>query len=343
MLMARVLHVDEIDHDEPCEVAQPKLARDLVRRLEIGLERRLLDVALARRAAGIDVDRDQRLGLADDDVAAGFEPHRRLVNGVDLALDGDALEQRNGIVVKLHAADVARHQRLHERLGRLVAFLAFDEDFVDVPGVEIADSPLDQIPFLVDQRRRGRFQRVFADFFPQPHQVLEIALDLGHAALHARGAQNDRHPVGHLKLVHDALETLAVGGAGDPARDSPAAVRVRHQDAVTSGERQIRRQRRALGAALFLDHLDQQHLPALDHFLDLVVARGAETTARLEIVDILATHRFDARLSGRSGYDDRLDIRGRLAGGGGLTAAKLAISGRLGGPYIAESRLRCHA
>ena len=41
---------------------------------------------------------------------------------------------------------------------------------------------------------------------------------------------------------------------------------------IAAGERQIGGQRRALVAALLLDDLDQQHLPALDHFLNLVLA-----------------------------------------------------------------------
>ena len=50
-LVAVLLHVDEVDHDQPGEVAQAQLARDLVGGFEVGAERGLLDVALARRAA----------------------------------------------------------------------------------------------------------------------------------------------------------------------------------------------------------------------------------------------------------------------------------------------------
>ena len=45
---------------------------------------------LAGGAAGIDVDRDQRLGLVDHDVAAGAQLHHRLEHGVELALDAEA-------------------------------------------------------------------------------------------------------------------------------------------------------------------------------------------------------------------------------------------------------------
>src|SRR3546814_1408534 len=75
VLIARLLHVDEVDHDQPSEVAKAKLAGDLVGRLDVGLERRLLDVALAGGAAGVDVDGDQRLGLVQYDVTARSEEH----------------------------------------------------------------------------------------------------------------------------------------------------------------------------------------------------------------------------------------------------------------------------
>src|SRR4051812_4038427 len=70
-VVALLVHVDEVDDDQARKVAQPELSRDLLGGLEVGLERGILDVMFAGRAAGIDVDRNQRLGLVDDDVAAG--------------------------------------------------------------------------------------------------------------------------------------------------------------------------------------------------------------------------------------------------------------------------------
>ena len=69
-VVAANLHVDEVDDDEARHVAQTQLAADFVGGLQIGLVRRLLDAVLARRAARIDVDRDERFGRVDDDVAA---------------------------------------------------------------------------------------------------------------------------------------------------------------------------------------------------------------------------------------------------------------------------------
>jgi hypothetical protein len=124
----------------------------------------------------------------------------------------------------------------------------------------------------------GRFQGQVADLLPDPQQIFEVALDLGLGAGGAGGAQDDAHALRNLELLGDLAELLAVVGAGDLAADAAAAGGVGHQHAIAAGEREIGRERRALGAALFLDHLHQHDLPALDDLLDLVlaaIARGA--------------------------------------------------------------------
>ena len=64
------LHVDEVADDDAADVAQAELPRDLARRLDVRLEDRLLRILLARVAARVHVDRDERLGRLDDQVAA---------------------------------------------------------------------------------------------------------------------------------------------------------------------------------------------------------------------------------------------------------------------------------
>ena len=76
-VVALLVHVDEVDDDQAGEVAQAQLPRDLLGGLQVGLERGVLDVVLARGAARVDVDRDQRLGLVEHDVAAGAQLHHR--------------------------------------------------------------------------------------------------------------------------------------------------------------------------------------------------------------------------------------------------------------------------
>src|SRR5215510_3461825 len=97
-VVAVLLHVDEIDDDEPGEITQPQLTRNLIGGFQIGAQRGFLDVALARRPSRIDVDRDQRLGRVDDDVAARSQIHDRVVYGIELAFDLEAMEEMAAVI-----------------------------------------------------------------------------------------------------------------------------------------------------------------------------------------------------------------------------------------------------
>ena len=63
-------------------------------RFEIGLEDRVVEIAPADKAAGIDVDRGKRLGLVDDQIAAGFQRHAPCQRLLDFFLDAIQVEQR---------------------------------------------------------------------------------------------------------------------------------------------------------------------------------------------------------------------------------------------------------
>ena len=86
-LMLLRAHVDEVDNDQATQVSNTELAGDFIRRLEVGIQRRCLDVAALGRAGRVDVDRHQRLGMVDDDAAAGRQVYRVRERRLDLALD----------------------------------------------------------------------------------------------------------------------------------------------------------------------------------------------------------------------------------------------------------------
>src|SRR3546814_12568012 len=60
VLVAR--HVDEVDHHQAAEVADAHLAGDFLGRLQVGVERRLLDVAALGGARGVDRSEERRVG-----------------------------------------------------------------------------------------------------------------------------------------------------------------------------------------------------------------------------------------------------------------------------------------
>src|SRR5687767_2738837 len=101
VLVLVAVHVDEVDDDDPAEVAHPKLARDHLRGLEIGLEDRIVEAAPADVAAGVHVDRGQRLGLVDDEITPGLQIHAARERLLDLVLDAVEVEERSLALVML--------------------------------------------------------------------------------------------------------------------------------------------------------------------------------------------------------------------------------------------------
>ncbi len=237
VLVARFVHVDEIDDDQPGEIPEPQLAGNLLGRLQIGLQRGFLDIALAGRAARVHVDCDQRLGLIEDDIPAGAQLNGGCVDPVQLVLDLEVMKQRYTAVAEgLDPPRMARHQHLHEALGGAIAFLALDQNLIDIAGIEVTDRALDQVGFLVHQTGRRGFQRQLADLVPEPEQILVVALDFGLGPLAARGAHDHRHVLGDVKALDDLFQALAVNGVGDLAADTAAARGIRHQHAIASGQ-----------------------------------------------------------------------------------------------------------
>jgi hypothetical protein len=171
-LVARRIHVDEVDDDESAGVADAQLARDLDRGFAVRVERGFLDVAALGRLRRVDVDRGQRFGLVDDDRAAGGQAHGALERVLDLRFDLVAREQRHRFLVELEFAQVVRHDLLHELARVLVELLVVDEDFADVVAQVVAQGADDELGFLVDQERRVTRLRGVGDRLPQLQQVV---------------------------------------------------------------------------------------------------------------------------------------------------------------------------
>ena len=276
-------HVDKVDDDQPRHVAQAQLPRHFLGRLDIRLQRRFLDIILARRTPRVHIDSHQRLGRVDDDISARFQVHHRVHQRRQLRFHPGPVKQRHRIGIELHAPRMAWHQQLHEILGLAIAFLAIHQHLVDIAAVDVADRPLHQIAVLIDQRRRRRVQRIVADTVPQAGQIIEIAADLRLGPLKARRAHDRPHRRRQIQLRHDRFQPLAIGRVGDLAADAAALRRVGHQHRIAARQRDIGGQRRALVAALLLHHLHQHHLPAADNLLNLIAAaqRHAAAAQRL--------------------------------------------------------------
>ena len=163
LAVLRVRHVDEVDDDDPADVAQAQLADDLLDRLEVVLRDRVLEpagaVALRARAdeaAGVDVDDRERLGVVEDQVAARGQVDAAVERRADLLLDPEGLEQRLALPVAGDAVDHVRRGLLQVADDALVGAVVVDEQPLEVAGEEVAGDAQRQLGLLVDQRRRLR-------------------------------------------------------------------------------------------------------------------------------------------------------------------------------------------
>ena len=276
-LVARAVHVDEVDHDQAAGIADAQLARDLDGRFAVGVERGLLDVAALGRLGRVDVDGRQCFGLVDHDGAARRQAHGAFERILDLGFDLEAREQRRGVLVQLELAQVVRHDLLDEIARVLEQVFVIDEDLADVIAQVVAQRADDELGFLVDQERTGARGGGFGDRLPQLQQVVQVPLQFFRVAAHAGRADDQAHVVGAVEVVHDLLEVGPVL-ALDAARDAAGTRVVRHQHHVAAGQGDERGQGCALVAAFFLLDLDDDFLAFLDQLADagavVIDARG---------------------------------------------------------------------
>ena len=113
-------------------------------------------------------------------------------------------------------------------------------------------------------------QRQITHTFPEPKQVVKIALDFGAGALGTSGADNQSHALRHFHIAGHFLQATTITGIGDLAGNATTTGGIWHQHAVAASQRQIGCKGCTLVAAFFLDDLHQQNLATLDDFLDFI-------------------------------------------------------------------------
>ena len=106
------LHVDEVDDDDAADVAQPQLLGDLLGRLQVVVEDRLLEVRRADVLAGVDVDHRQRLGVLDDQRPTRRQPDLAVERLVELLVDVVALEERQALGLRVVVLDAVGQLRV---------------------------------------------------------------------------------------------------------------------------------------------------------------------------------------------------------------------------------------
>ena len=306
-------HVDEVDHHQPAEVAQPELARDGVCGLAVGLVGHQLLGGLALGLARVHVHRGERLGGVDDQAAAAGQGHAGAGDVLELPLQTVVGEQRHLAGVVLDPLLAAAHVALEEVDDGGVHAGVVADDLIDVVGEVVAHRADDDVGLLVDQTQIAGARRLVLDVTPDAHQLLVVLLELGLTAALTGGAHDDAHLGGRPELVDDRLELFARALVADLAADA-AAGGEGHQHQVAAGQRDLSGEGRALVAHLFAVGLDQQLGAHIEHVLDLGLlalglglARLAAVVARQDVAEgheavavgaVVDEGRLQARLHG---------------------------------------------
>ena len=306
----RARHVDEIDHDDPTDVAEAELADDLLDRFEIVLGDRVLEPgagglrARADEAAGVHVDDGERLGVVEDQVAAGGQVDAAAQRGADLGVDAERLHQRRLVLVPDHALDHVRRGLLQVADDALVGTVVVDHRALEVTGEEVAHDAQRQLGLLVDELGRLRGLGAGLDRLPEALEEDEVALDVLCGRAFCGGA-DDHAALRDVELLDDLLEPGALVVRKSARHAEPLALR--HEDDEATGQRDLGGEPRALRLHRVLDRLDEQLLAARDQILDLLAVPFSFELGHDDLVDVEEAVLLEADLDER-GLHSRQDV-----------------------------------
>ena len=124
------IHVDEIDNQQASQITQPRLAGHFHSRLEVGVQGGFLNRLLAGRFARVHINRDQRFGWIDNQIAARWQNHGWVKHRGQFIFDAMLFEQRRVFDMLFYFARMARHQKLHIAFGFFIGIGASNRHFV---------------------------------------------------------------------------------------------------------------------------------------------------------------------------------------------------------------------
>ncbi len=162
---------------------------------------------MADVGAGIDVDRRHRLGLIENQVAAGFQRDIAIERAPDLLLDTVQVEYRATPLVQLDSdSDIGQESRREFAHGLVVLF-GINQDALDITGDNVAQDPERQRQVLVHDGLDRRCRTALANHVPEFHRVLEIVDQ--RLPVDAFGDRSDNGATGQVVLRHDVLDQCA--------------------------------------------------------------------------------------------------------------------------------------
>src|SRR5690606_5232061 len=143
------LHVDEVADDDAADVPQPELSGDHPCRVQVGLEDGLLRILLPRVPAGVDVDRDERLGRLEAERAAARQVDAALERLAGRVVYAVAVEKGDRIGVESDAVEELGVDACEVLLDLVVDLLVVDDQRIDFLGEDVANDAARQLGLAV--------------------------------------------------------------------------------------------------------------------------------------------------------------------------------------------------
>jgi len=253
LVLAR-LHVDEIDHDQPANVAQAQLPGDLDGGLGVDLQDAVFLRLAAFVPARVHVDGHHGLGLVKDQVAAGLEPHLAMQGVFELPLHLEVLKNGFGAGVELDAVLDAAGDATRHLPDAVEGLARIDHDAIDLRGQGVTHHAFDQVGLVVETAGGGRVPDAVLDLLPDVQQAAQIARKTGTAHAFGGGADDQADAGGDRQAPEGLLEPRALLVVLDLARNA-LELAAGHHHQVAPRDAQVRGHARALGADGPLGHL----------------------------------------------------------------------------------------
>ena len=260
-------HVDEIDNDDSADVAQPKLAHDLLRGFEIVASDRFFESPSGTcEFAGVDVNDGHRLRAINDERSARRQPDLSVESLGQLFVHTVRREYVGRVSPVFEALRQLRRQFrdvLGNRLPRSSA-LYFEGLEILVENVSNHPDSKFRLPFE-EHRSRFRVLRLRLDLFPGFGE----AFDVGPQLLFGRtlgGGPDDHAMLGRNDFTQQTLESLAlpVGKLAGNSRHRTG----RNENEVATGKCDLGRQASAFVTYRILRHLDNHRVPRFQRLLN---------------------------------------------------------------------------
>ncbi len=234
LLILAILHVNEIHDNESADIPEAKLAGNLVGGLHVGLEEGLVHVLAPLVSTGIHINGDHGLGLVNNEVSSAWEPDLAQKGAVNLALDGEIVEDRLLPAVMVDGFFCPFGNLSNQNLHPLGCFDVVHMNGIHIFGKEIADGSLDEIR-LKNKCAGGRFfNHALLHLAPLVKKEAEIANEKSGLLSLSRRADDDAHSIRQREFRENLAQAGAFLGILDFAGDSALVVEW-HEHHVAAG------------------------------------------------------------------------------------------------------------